>query len=54
MVGEADAIFEFGLVSPAEGGGFGDVEEFAGGAVGTGGVPFDAALVVNYFCNQFR
>ncbi len=53
LIGQADAVFEFGLVGPAEGGGFGDVEEFAGRAVGTGGVPFDAARVPHDAGHQF-
>ena len=53
LIGQADAVFEFGFIGPAESGGFGDVEEFAGRAVGTGGVPFDAARVAHDFGHQF-
>ena len=48
MICQADAVFEFGTVGPAKVGGFAHVEELAGGAVGTGGVPEDAALVAYY------
>ena len=47
LVGEADAVFEFGLVGPAEGGGLGDIEELARCAVRTGGVPLDLAFVAD-------
>ncbi len=38
-VGEADAVGKLSAVSPAEGGGFAYIKEFARSAVGTGGVP---------------
>ena len=51
-VGETDAVLQLGLVGPAEGGGLRDVEELAGGAVGTGGVPLDAAFVADDFGDE--
>ena len=42
------------MVGPAEGGGFGDVEEFAGRAVGAGRVPLDPARVAHDFGDEFR
>ena len=53
MVAEAYALFEFGLVGPAEGGGLAHVEEFAGCAVGAGAVPFYCAGVADYFGDEF-
>ena len=54
LIGQADAVFEFGFVGPAEGGGFGDVEELAGRAVGAGRVPLDPARVAHDFGDKFR
>lgn len=53
LVGEADAVGEFGAVGPAEFCGFRYVEELAGGTVGFGGVPFDCALVADGLCDEF-
>jgi len=53
FVGEADAVFEFGFVGPAEGGGFADVQELARGAVGAGGVPEDPAGVADHLGDEF-
>ena len=53
FVGEADAVFEFGLIGPSEFGGFAHIEELTWGAVRTGGVPFDFAFKTNDFGHQF-
>ena len=53
FVGEADAVFEFGLIGPSEFGGFAHIEELTWGAVRTGGVPFDFAFKTNNFGYKF-
>ena len=53
FVGEADAVFEFGLIGPSEFGGFAHIKELTWGAVRTGGVPFDFAFKTNDFGYQF-
>ena len=53
FVGKADTVFEFGLVGPAEGCGFGYIQQFARGAIRTGGIPFDTTFVADDFCYQF-
>ena len=54
FVREADAVFEFGLVRPAQGGGFAHIEKLARRTVGTGGVPLDLALVAHDLGHQLR
>ena len=57
LVGKADTVFEFGLVGPTESSGFGYIQQFAGSAIRTSGVPFDTALVTDdlgYEFSQFR
>ena len=53
FVGEADAVFEFGLIGPSESGGFAHIEELTWGAVRTSGVPFDFAFKTNDFGYKF-
>lgn len=43
LVGQADAVFEFGTV-PAQGGGFAHVKELAGGAIRLRGIEFYRTL----------
>ena len=44
-VGQAYAILKLGLIGPSELCGFRDIEEFAGCAIGAGGVPVDSTFV---------
>lgn len=48
-----DAVLEFHGVVPAQGVEFGDVGEFAQGAVGLGGVPLDDAAVAYGALHEF-
>ncbi len=45
--------FEFGLVCPAEAGGFRHVKELAGCSVGAARVPVDTTFVAYDLCGQF-
>ena len=53
LIGQADAVFQLGLVDPAQPGGLAYIQEFAGRAVGTGGVPLDDARISYHFGHQF-
>lgn len=53
LIRQTDAVFELGLVGPSQLSGFAHVQELAGGAVGTGGVPQDFSLKAYHLGHQF-
>ncbi len=53
LIGQTDSVFKFGFVGPTQLGGFAHVQELAGGAVRTGGVPEDFAFVPHNLGDEF-
>lgn len=54
LVGELYTLFELGAVGPAEGCSFAHIEQFAGCAVRTRGVPEYLSVVTHYLCYELR